>query len=152
MTIPDKLPIMRIEDYHTHYLGKIADGRLFWGYQTFVFDLRYAEMQQGDDWRKHRKEYALVHTFDKDGNYLTTKYWFAGFTNEVNQQQLEGKVEELVRELGDIVFEDIELKIFQTQIDNIIFGLIVDEEAEMINLQPGSTISFQKPWDGEYYT
>ena len=152
MTIPNKLPIMRMEDYHTHYLGKVADGRLFWGYQTFVFDKPYAEIQQSDDWQKHRKEYALVHTFDKDGNYLTTKYWFAGLTKDINEQQLEDKLEELVTELGNIVFQDIEIKLFQLQIDNITFGLVVDKETEMINLQPSSTISFQEPWDGEYDT
>jgi formate hydrogenlyase regulatory protein HycA len=152
MTIPDKLPIMRMEDYHTHYLGKVADGRLFWGYQTFAFNKPYAEIQQGDDLKKHRKEYVLVHTFDKNGNYLTTKYWVAALTTDLNEQQLENKLEELVTELGDIVLQDIEIKIFQTQIDNITFGLIVDEETEMINLQPSSTISFQEPWDGEYYT
>jgi formate hydrogenlyase regulatory protein HycA len=152
MIIPDKLPIMRMEDYHTHYLGKVADGRLFWGYQTFVFDKPYAEIQQEDNWRKHRKEYALVHTFDTNGNYLTTKSWVADSTTNLNEKQLEDKLEEFVKELGDIFLQDIEIKIFQTRIDNIIFGLVVDEETQMINLQPSSTISFQKPWDGEYNT
>jgi len=151
MTIPDKLPIMRMEDYHTHYLGKVADGQLFWGYQTFAFTKPYSEIEQGDDWKKYRKEYALVHTFDKDGNYLATKH-FSSFAREIDDQQLEDKLQEMVSELGDIDLQDIEIKIFQTQLDNIIFGLVVDEESEMINLQPSSTISFQEPWDGEYYT
>lgn len=58
MTIPDKLPIMRMEDYHTHHLGKCSDGRLFWGYDTFVFTKPYSDIK-GDDWGKYRKEYAL---------------------------------------------------------------------------------------------
>ena len=152
MTIPDKLPIKRIEDYHTHYLGQVADGRLFWGYQTFVFDKSYSGIQQGEDWQKHRKEYVLVHMFDKDGNYITTKYWVAGLPSDVNDQQLEDKLNTLVKELGDIVFKDIEIKLFQVQIDNIIFGLVIDENNKLINLQPGSSISFHEPWDGEYYT
>ena len=151
MTIPDKLPIMRMEDYHTHYLGKAADGQLFWGYQTFAFTKPYSEIQQGEDWKKYRKEYALLHLFDKDGNYLSTKYW-SGLTTEINDQQLKDKLQEMVSELGDIYFQDIEIKIFQTHLDNVIFGLVVDKESEMINLQPSSTISFQEPWDGEYYT
>jgi len=151
MTIPEKLPIMRMEDYHTHYLGKVADGQLFWGYQTFAFTKPYSEIKQGDDWKKYRKEYVLVHTFDKGGNYLTTKYW-SGLATEIDDQQLEDKLQEMVSELGNIDFQDIEIKIFQTQLDNIIFGLVIDEESEMINLQPSSTISFQAPWNGEYYT
>ena len=151
MTIPDKLPIARMEDYHTHYLGQVDDGRLFWGYQTFIFTKPYSDIEQGDDWKKYRKEYVLVHTFDEDGNYLATKYW-SGLTTNTSDQELEDKLEEMISKLGDVDFQDIEIKIFQTQLDNVVFGLVVDEKSEMINLQPSSTISFQEPWDGEYYT
>jgi len=151
MTIPDKLPIVRMEDYHTHYLGKISDGRLFWGYQTFAFTKPISEIAEGDDWRKYRRDYALLHTFDNDGNYLTTKHW-SGLAIEINEQQLEDKLEQMASQLGDIEYQDIEIKLFQTQLDNIVFGLLVDTESKMINLQPSSTISFQEPWDGEYYT
>jgi len=151
MKIPDKLPIKRIEDYHTHYLGKSAKGQLFWGYQTFVFIKPYSEIVQRDDWMKYRREYALVHTFDKHGNNLATNY-FTAMATETDEQELEDKLRAMVAELGGVDFQDIEIKIFQTQLDNITFGLIVDEETGMINLEPGSTISFQEPWDGEYYT
>jgi hypothetical protein len=151
MTIPDKLPIMRIEDDHTHYLGKFGDGQLFWGYLTFAFTKSYSEIEQGDDWKKFRKEYALLHKFDNEGNYLETKYW-SGLATEVDGQVLEDKLQKMVNQLGDIDFQDIEIGLFQTQLDNIIFGLIIDEENATINLQPSSTISFQEPWDGEYYT
>ena len=140
-----------MEDYHTHYLGQVKDGRLFWGYQTFVFTKPYSEIEQGEDWRKYRRDYALVHTFDKDGNYFTTNYW-SSLTIDTSEQQLEDKLEEIIAELGEVDFQDIEIKIFQTELDNITFGLIADEEKEMINLQPSSTISFLEPWDGEYYT
>ena len=151
MTIPDKLPIMRMEDYHTHYLGKTSDGRLFWGYQTFAFTKQISEIQQGDDWKNYRRDYALLHTFDIEGNYLTTKHW-SGLVTEINEQQFEDKLQEMVSQLGDIEFQDIEIKLFQIQLDNLTFGLLVDQESKMINLQPSSTISFQEPWDGEYYT
>jgi hypothetical protein len=29
MIIPEIIPINRMEDYHTHYLGQVDDGRLF---------------------------------------------------------------------------------------------------------------------------
>jgi len=151
MAIPDKLPIARMEDYHTHFLGKASDERLFWGYQTFAFSKPFSEIEQGDDWKKYRKEYAILHTFDSDGNYIATRHW-SGLATETDDQQLDSKLQEMVSELGDINFQDIEIKIFQIQLDNIIFGLVADEESEMINLEPSSTISFQEPWDGEYYT
>ncbi len=140
-----------MEDYHTHLLGKASDRRLFWGYQTFAFLKPFSEIENGEDWKKYRKDYALLHTFDTDGNYLTTKYW-SGLATERDDSQLESKLQEMVSELGNISFQDIEIKIFQTQLDNITFGLVIDEESEMINLQPSATISFQEPWDGEYYT
>ena len=151
MTIPDKLPIMRIEDYHTHYLGKCADGRLFWGYDTFVFTKPFSDIKT-DDWEKYRKEYTLLHTFDNNGNYLTTKYLFAGFTSDTKGRPLDEELDAMVQELGDVNYQGIEIKLFQTVIDNITFGLIVDEESEMINLQPSSTISFHEPWNGDYST
>jgi hypothetical protein len=40
----------------------------------------------------------------------------------------------------------------QTLIDGFVFGLIPNEEDQTLNLQPSSTISFQEPRDGEYYT
>ena len=140
-----------MEDYHTHYLGQVTDGRLFWGYQTFVFTKPCSNIEQSDVWKKYRKEYVLIHTFDKDGNYLDTKHWFS-WTIDTSDQQLKERLEGMVAELGEVDFQDIEIKIFQTELDNIIFGLVVDEESEMIKLQPSSTISFQEPWDGEYYT
>ncbi len=151
MNIPVKLPINRVEDYHTHYLGQADDGRLFWGYQTFAFTKTYAEIEESDDWRKYRNEFAVVHFFDLDGNYLNSRHWSA-LSADTNDHELTNKLEEMLADLGSITFCNIEIKLFQTKIDNIIFGLIPDEQNEMIHLQPGSTISFQEPWDGEYYT
>ena len=37
MAIPEKIPIQRIEDYHTHHIGSMQDGRQFFGYETFIF-------------------------------------------------------------------------------------------------------------------
>ena len=77
MSLPDKLPIMRMEDYHTHYLGQSSKGNLFWGYITFAYEKPYQEIKN-EDWKKYRREYAIFHNFDTDGNHLTTKYFFGG--------------------------------------------------------------------------
>lgn len=149
MSLPDKLPIARIEDYHTHYLGQTNDRRLFWGYETFAFTKPYAEIR-GDDWQKFRKEYAVLHTFSENGNYAETKYW--SNANSFNPALTSSKLQELVVELGDVEYKDIQVKLFQTTIDGIVFGLVPDEESETIELQPSSTIAFHEPWDGEYDT
>lgn len=149
MNLPDKLPIARIEDYHTHYLGQTTDGTMFWAYETFVFTKLYEEIQ-GDDWRKFRKEYAVLHTFDKEGNYIRTKQW--SNSDSFNPALTSTKLEEFVAELGQVEYKDIQVKLFQTKIDGVVFGLVPDEEIESIELQPSSTIAFHEPWDGEYDT
>ncbi|MDJ1484317.1 hypothetical protein QNI16_27720 [Cytophagaceae bacterium YF14B1] len=151
MNIPDKLPIERIEDYHTHHLGKSRDGRLFWGYTTFVYSVPLSTIQD-DNSLKFRRDYAVFHTFDRDGNYINTQYYFGGTADRCDQEELENKLDEWVSQLGETEYTDIEIKLFQTVIDGFVFGLIPDEEFSLINLEPSATISFLEPWDGGYYT
>jgi hypothetical protein len=146
---PDKLPISREEDYHTHYLGRVNDGRLFWGYVTFAFTQPYGDFDI-NEWQKYRNEYAVLHTFDKQGRYIDTKHW--SINNVEDKGQTYTKLQEFVAELGPVEYEDIEIELFQTTIDSITFGLIPDIETESIELQPSSTIAFQAPWDGQYDT
>ena len=149
MNLPEMLPIARMEDYHTHFLGETRDGRLFWGYETFAYTKPFPEIQ-GEDWLKFRKEFAILHTFDQECNYIETKHWSSDSSTGPEMSSL--KLEELVATLGDVEYKDISIKLFKTTIDEIVFGLIPDEENGSIELQPSSTISFQEPWDGEYYT
>ena len=150
--IPDVLPIARIEDHHTHYLGQCADGKLFWGYFTFAFEAPPGRNFPGSDWQEFRREYAVLHLFDDDGNYLKTHHWYGGKTSECDQADMEEKLKAMVSALGPVEFEDIYIKPFQTEIDGITFGLIPNDEYETIDLEPSDTISFHEPWNGEYDT
>ena len=153
MTIPDKIPIERIEDYHTHYLGQSSDGRQFWAHSSFVFVKTYAEILEiQGDWQDYRHEYAVLHTFDKDGNHLTSEHFKCGTSKDVTDKMLHDKLEEMVYLLGAIEFKDIEVKTFRLTIDDISYGLVPDENNEYINLEPNSQISFGAPWDGTYST
>lgn len=136
-----------MEDHHTHYLGRVADGRLFWGYETFTFDVPVAE-RRGSDWVKTRREYAVLHVFDDQGKYLSTRWHRADSSGNDFEELIEGWIEEL----GAFEYCDIAVGLFQTTIDGRVFGLVADAKTGLINLQPSSTISFQEPWDGEYYT
>ena len=151
MPIPEIIPIMRIEDYHTHYLGKVHDGRQFWGYQTFVFS-KPIDAISGDGWTKHRREYIVLHTFDINGNYIKTDYEFCGTTDICDDERSIQKLEDFISALGDTEYTDIAVKMFTTIIDGYTFGLIPNEEDENVDLEPSSTISFHEPWDGEYDT
>ena len=58
----------------------------------------------------------------------------------------------MVAELGEVHYGDIEVKLFQTTIDGVTFGLVPENEYGFIELEPNSTIAFSKPWDGSYST
>ena len=156
MKFPKTIPVERIEEYHTHYLGTFGkrniwgQARKFWGYTTFVFTKPYSEIV--GDWQDYRNEYAILHIFDKNGKHVETKHWFGGTTKQIDNVALDRKLEEMIHELGEIKFEDIKIELFQVEIDGVVFGLIPNEEFESIDLQPSSTISFSEPWDGSYDT
>lgn len=149
MKFPEKIPILRMEDYHTHHIGKYENGNQFWGYGTFIFpDIKHIHFK---NWEKYRREYAILYLFDKDGNFNEAKHEFAGMTDSL-KFDTESKIEEMVSKLGKIEYCNIEIKPFEIEIDNFKFGLIPNEESMMIELQPSSTIAFSEPWDGEYWT
>ncbi|MET6996858.1 hypothetical protein [Chitinophaga defluvii] len=150
MNIPDKLLIRRMEDYHTHHMGRASNGQLFWGYETFVY-LVPPEERQEQNWLQYRLDYAIMHFFGQDGNYLSSRSYCGG-TADKCKVDFEEILDEWVSELGEVEYNDIEVKLFQTEIDGHIFGLIQDEEYDAISLEPSSLISFMEPWDGEYYT
>lgn len=149
MKFPAKLPVERMEDYHTHHIGKYESGKQFWGYQTFVFTKR--QFLEGEKYENYRREYAVLYLFDKEGNFNEAKFEFAGTTDSLKFDTSE-KVEEMVTQLGEIEYCNIEIKPFEVLIDNFIFGLVPNEETEMIELQPSNTIAFSEPWEGEYCT
>ncbi|MEJ7611859.1 MAG: hypothetical protein WKF88_11840 [Ferruginibacter sp.] len=153
MTIPKKIKIERIEKYHTHYIGKTENEKLFWGYATFNYTKTHNEiMEENGDYSDFRNEYAILHIFSVSGQHLITKHCLVGTANQVDDITIFRKLEELISELGDIKFEDIEVELFDTKIDNITFGLVPNYEYGFVELQPNSTLAFGEPWDGSYST
>ncbi len=149
MKFPKKIPVQRMEDHHTYHIGKYENGNQFWGYGTFVFTK--IPIPEGEDWKKYRREYSVLYLFDKAGNFKEAKYEFAG-TSDSLKFDVEAKIKELVSQLGEIEYGNIEIKPFKIEIDGFQFGLIPNEESEMIELQPSNTLAFEEPWDGEYWT
>jgi hypothetical protein len=153
MTIPKKIRIERIERYHTHYLGKTHDAKLFWGYATFYYTKLYSEIIEAKlDYTDYRNEYAVLHIFNEIGQHLATKHVLVGTAKNVTDIDIFTKLEELIIELGEIAFDDIEVELFETEIDGITFGLLPNYEYGFVELQPNSTLAFGEPWDGSYST
>ena len=98
MKFPEKIPVERMEDYQTHYIGKYENGNQFWGYEPFVFTEK--EIPDGEDWQKYRREYAVLYLFDKEGDFIEAKHEFAGTTNSL-KFDTEEKIEDMISKLGE---------------------------------------------------
>jgi hypothetical protein len=120
---------------------------------------------------KHKRWYAVLHTFDAVGNHLKTDALLGGMdaegtANAIKQANL--KLNELISSLGPLTYGDIWVKTFRVEIDDCLFGLIYDhvkddegeasepveedEELDYILLEPND-VMFHPPWnDGEYST
>lgn len=147
MPIPEVIPIRLMEDLHTEFVGRCADGTQFFLNEVSVHQGAHTENRAASC-----HEYLVLYLFDSDGYYLKHKYWYGGTTATCNQRVLDAKRHELLATLGNVKYCDIAVRLFSVQIDNITFGLIPNTEHESVELEPGSQISFTEPWDGEYYT
>jgi formate hydrogenlyase regulatory protein HycA len=113
------------------------------------------------DWRPHKRWYAVLHKFGPWGKHIGTEHWFAGATADGEREVCErasAKLDAMVAALGPVEFADIEIELFQVEIDGGIFGLVdvsQPEEgpafAERVEMQPGSLL-FYPPWNGNYDT
>jgi len=136
---PKSIPVRRMVEYHTHYIGKYEDGKMFWGDPAFI--------SKGDG---SRTEYAIMYFFNKSGELENFNY--EKFVNPKNESAVWYKLDEYFKELVDAELCDIHVQMFSTQIDGYNFGLRADHESKMIHLDPESSLSFEEPWNGEYYT
>lgn len=147
MAIPKRIRINRMIDYHTHFIGKFDNGKQFFGYEHFVFE------PNKDHQLENRHEYIVLYLFNEQGDLTSYKYWYAGKSTELNCKT-ETKLNEFIKELGQIRYCDIHVKPFKLEIDSYTFGLIAfdDPDYERVELHPSNTIAFSEPWNGEYET
>jgi len=153
MAIPETIKIERIEDYWTHDIGNYDVDSQF-----MAFIVATLPVPHGRDWAEHKRWYAVLHTFDANGNYLQTQSWFAGVTADGENKVVDKariKREEMLGSLGNIVYCDVFIKLFSVTIDDHIFGLVdvtePEDEHEYVELMPNGFV-FYPPWDGSFDT
>jgi len=154
MTLPEKIKIVREEGYHTHYIGKYRTRRQF---MAFVV----ASLPDGklpEDWPEQKRWYSIVHLFDKDGNHTETKHKYIGTTADGEKNVIKKgliQLAKMLQEIGPIKYANIQVKLFEVEIDGRKFGLkdasVSDEGYESIHLIPND-LAFFPPWDGSYDT
>jgi formate hydrogenlyase regulatory protein HycA len=136
----------------------LDDGNQFWGRVVVTFC--GVPEPSPDDWEPYRRWSAVLHKFDPRGKHIGTELWSANATadEEAAFEQASAKLDEMVAALGPVEYGDIEIKLFEVEIDGEVFGLIDvsdsdegPEFAERVEMHPGGLL-FTAPWDGNYDT
>ena len=156
MAVPDKIKISYIEGYHTEDIGQYGPGNQF---MAFVVATLPEILPQ--DWERHKRWYAVLHTFDAEGHHLNTEARFAGVTadgEDAVTARAWGLLEGMLTDFEPVTRTDIEAKLFSVQVDGQTFGLVDtsfrSEEGvfyEEVSLLPNDFI-FSEPWDGDFDT
>lgn len=113
MAIPDKIKINRFEGYHTDCQGSYGGGNQFMALVVATLPEPFPQ-----DWQRHKWWYAVMHTFDADGNHLNTEARFAGVTADGEKQVCERAwvwVEEMLAGLGPVEWTDIAVRQFSVE-------------------------------------
>lgn len=154
MSIPNKIPITRYEDYYTHHIGRYGDGNQFMGFVVATL----SPLPNFESWKQYKRWYAVLYLFDEEGKYIDAKYEFFGSTADGEGEvvtRARDKLNEWLNDLPSKEFDNVQIELFNIKIDGHIFGLInasePDEDYEAIHLVPND-LAFCAPWNGEYDT
>lgn len=133
------------DDYHAEYVGKTIDGRQFFLAEPFV---PQSPTEPG-------REFVALFVFAADGSLLEAQIDDFGPRPTDNKARAE-LCEKRLAELGEVIFDRIEIAPFSIEKFGITFGLIPDEDEDghlTMILQPGDFMAFSEPWDsGDYDT
>lgn len=153
MAIPDLVPIAYEPDYRTDSIGAF-DGGQFFGSVTATLE---AGAGASDDWFRHKRWYAVLHTFGADGAHAGSQIWFSGTSEEESASidRAQARLDAWLGALPGRAFGDIAIKLFHVEMDGHVFGLIDCSErydgqdhAEFVP----DDLGFDPPWDGCYDT
>ena len=161
MAIPQRIPVSRKGGNYSSCMGFYSldvDDNEFWG-QVVANSSRPPEPRPAN-WCPEKRWYAVLHKFDCSGRHIGTDHWFAGVDRPWGDaiERANAKLDEMVAALGPVEFADIEIELFQIEIDGGVFGLVDVSEpeegpdfAERVEMWPGGLL-FYPPWNGNYDT
>jgi len=134
------------DDYHAEHLGHLPDGRQF--FLTTPFVPAYGGVEGS--------EFVALYLFDEDGALLESKIENFGPRATMDEIRRKAVYDEWLRDLGEVVFDRIEVAPFVIEREGIQFGLVPrppeDEEDEWaVEMQPGNYMAFFAPWDSGVY-
>jgi len=135
-----------MEDLKTALVGRCETGQFFVTETLPIAGESYSKLPKKD------RLYVVRYLFKATGEFFSVEHAKIDCSRGGYLPLVEEKKSEFLTNLGLYEFCDIVVKPFSITIDEIQFGLVYSEQTESINLEPGPTITFMEPWDGEYYT
>lgn len=151
MAVPEIIPIVYEPDYHTGTIGHWEGGQFF-GSVIAAFREGYTRT---DDWRTHKRWYAVLHTFDAAGHHLDSRIEHTGAEDDhrASVDLARERLKHWLDALPGLRFDDIAIRPFQHTFDGVLFGLVIEtfEGEEHAEFYPNN-IGFYEPWDGMYDT
>ena len=144
---PPELVAINHDDHHAKHVGHTADGRQFFLTQPFV----PATSSEG-------REFLALYLFDLEGNLLDARIDDLGTRPTVDEEQAAQLHRQRLEELGGATYDRIEVKPFQVERFDTVFGLIPceledEEDGWTVTIEPGDYMAFFEPFDsGDYDT
>jgi len=136
-----------MEDLQTALIGRCEIGQFFITESFPIAGESDSKMPEKD------RLYVVRYLFKLNGEFLSAEHAKINCCSGRDYLRLvEEKKIEFLNGLGPYEFCDIAVKPFSITIDEVQFGLVYSNGTGSISLEPGPTITFMEPWDGEYYT
>jgi formate hydrogenlyase regulatory protein HycA len=162
MAIPELIRVSRTGGNYSSCIGFYdldTNDNEFWGRVVAAFTP--TPKTPGEDWRPHKRWYAVLHKFDGTGRHIETEHWFAGTTGDGEKEvvaRASAKLDEMLAALGPVEYADIQIRLFEVKIDGVRFGLMDVSEpeagpefADRVAMEQGNLL-FHAPWDGGHCT
>lgn len=151
MAAPEVIPISYEPDYHTDTIGHWEGGQ-FLGSVVAAFPEGYTHT---DDWRAHKRWYAVLHTFDAAGHHSGSRIERTGADDNYRAavDAAQERLKQWLNALPGPRYGDIAIRPFRHEVDGVLFGLVIEafEGDEHAELCPDD-LGFYEPWDGSYDT
>ncbi len=136
------------DDYHAEHIGRTKDDFQF--FLTTPFEPKLGSSEGC--------EYLALFKFDLAGNLVDSEIEAFGSRENYDEDKRKSRYLEMLRSLGEIQYQRIEVKPFSVNYNGTDIGLIVREPEDeddvwAVELLPGNYMAFFEPWDsGEYDT
>ena len=124
---PEKLRIP-FDDGRFDCVGRLDDGTQFMAFGTGCFPDNYTMNHDNEDWRKVKRWIAVLHLFDKDGNYLRSESRLGGYDIEGWHEacmKVDVELQEMLVPLRQKQSKrcDIYIRLFAVVLDGVTHGL-----------------------------